>query len=279
MYILRQSTERIIRVGPFVDVTDMFTPEAAVALTGGGDPADEAELLKTAGAATVDISANTWAAITGSDGWYNLTLTTGNTDTLGDVKVVVQNDSLHLPVHVSGVVIPAPVYDALFAGSGYLQTDLLQIGGDTQSAADLKDFADAGYDPSTNQVEGVKLVDTTTANTDMVAEAPTVAQIWQALIATHAGVVGSVAEALNAVGTPATPAAIAAAVLLASGATAEATAGDDTLAAAMALLLNKKTMSGNYLVVYKRDGITEFFRILLTTDSDAEPVVGTGAST
>ena len=43
---LRQSTQRIVRIGPFVDVTDGFTPETAVTLTGGGDNADEAEALK-----------------------------------------------------------------------------------------------------------------------------------------------------------------------------------------------------------------------------------------
>lgn len=36
------------------------------------------------------------------------------------------------------------------------------LGGDTQSLADLKDFADAGYDPSTNKVQGVVLTDTLT---------------------------------------------------------------------------------------------------------------------
>lgn len=36
---------------------------------------------------------------------------------------------------------------------------LHQIQGDQQSAADLKDFADAGYDPATNKVQGVVLVD------------------------------------------------------------------------------------------------------------------------
>lgn len=45
--------------------------------------------------------------------------------------------------------------------------NLTVIQGDAQSATDLKDFADAGYDPGTNQVEGVKLVDTTTTNSDM----------------------------------------------------------------------------------------------------------------
>jgi hypothetical protein len=36
-----------------------------------------------------------------------------------------------------------------------------------QSATDIKDFADTGYDPSTHKVAGVVLVDTTTTNTDM----------------------------------------------------------------------------------------------------------------
>ena len=47
-------------------------------------------------------------------------------------------------------------------------SNVTEIGGGAQSATDLKDFADAGYDPGTNKVQGVVLVDTTTTNTDMV---------------------------------------------------------------------------------------------------------------
>lgn len=43
--------------------------------------------------------------------------------------------------------------------------NVTQLGGDTQSLTDLKDFADAGYDPSTNKVAGVVLVDTLTTYT------------------------------------------------------------------------------------------------------------------
>lgn len=43
-----------------------------------------------------------------------------------------------------------------------------QLDGGAQSLTDLKDFADAGYDPGTNKVQGVVLVDTTTDNSDMV---------------------------------------------------------------------------------------------------------------
>lgn len=50
-----------------------------------------------------------------------------------------------------------------------LQADvnLTHIQGDATSTTDLKDFADAGYDPATHKVQGVALVDTTTTNTDM----------------------------------------------------------------------------------------------------------------
>lgn len=62
---------------------------------------------------------------------------------------------------------PANVVNSLVNGTDNLQVDQTQLGGSTQSATDLKDFADEGYDPSTNKVQGVVLVDTTTTNTDM----------------------------------------------------------------------------------------------------------------
>lgn len=53
------------------------------------------------------------------------------------------------------------------ASTGVQDVNATQLGGDAQSLTDLKDFADAGYDPATNKVEGVKLVDMTTTNSDM----------------------------------------------------------------------------------------------------------------
>ena len=46
--------------------------------------------------------------------------------------------------------------------AGVPEVDLTHIAGDAQSATDFKDFADAGYDPATNKVEGVKLADSLT---------------------------------------------------------------------------------------------------------------------
>lgn len=111
--ILKQSTQIKVRVGPFVDVGDGFTPETGITL----GAADEAELLKANGAATVDISGATWAAVTGADGWYDLTLTTSHTDTVGELIVVVHDDSVCLPVFTSFQVIEEALYDAIFAAS------------------------------------------------------------------------------------------------------------------------------------------------------------------
>jgi hypothetical protein len=43
--------------------------------------------------------------------------------------------------------------------------DVVRLGGVVQSLTDLKDFADDGYDPATNKVQGVVLVDTLTTYT------------------------------------------------------------------------------------------------------------------
>jgi len=51
--------------------------------------------------------------------------------------------------------------------TGEVDANLTMIGGAAQSATDLKDLADTGYDPSTHKVQGVVLTDGCTANTDM----------------------------------------------------------------------------------------------------------------
>jgi len=64
-----------------------------------------------------------------------------------------------------------------------LAANVTQLGGVTQSATDLKDFADAGYDPATNKVQGVVLVDTTTALTNL----PSIPTNWLTAAGINAG--------------------------------------------------------------------------------------------
>jgi len=224
--ILKQSTAIDIRMGPFVDESDGKTPETGVTIAAS----DQAEVLKANGAATVAMT-GTFAAVSGSDGWYDYTVATGDVDTVGEVVFVMQDVSVYLPVFVRGYVVEEEVYVDMFAASavGYLKpvtagrdiditaggaagidwgnvenpttavdlsatdiqlvdtattvtnqvtADVTQLGGVTQSLTDLKDFADAGYDPATNKVQGVVLVDTTTTNTDLVAAASVADAVW-----------------------------------------------------------------------------------------------------
>ncbi|KKL64803.1 hypothetical protein LCGC14_2161300, partial [marine sediment metagenome] len=113
-------TDTIVPIGPFVDVTDGKTPETTVTL----GTADEAEILKHGATSTTDISGNTWAAMTGCDGHYKLTVSSSNTDTEGQLAVIVQDVSEFEPVKVNFMVVSANVWNSLFAAAG---TDYLDV--------------------------------------------------------------------------------------------------------------------------------------------------------
>lgn len=72
----------------------------------------------------------------------NMTQINGDTSDATDLGLAIDNDS------------------------NLVKSNLTEIAGSVQSVTDLKDFADSGYDPSTNKVQGVVLVDTTTAVTN-----------------------------------------------------------------------------------------------------------------
>lgn len=237
MQELRANTQVIVKIGPFPDVGDGFTPQTDIDITAS----NEAELFKHNTAATVDISARTWAAVTDVRGWYNLTLTTTDTNTEGCLDVVVQDDSDCLPVVRSFMVLSMAAWDSKYApkDTGFMDVNIKTVGRadaqeteannlesacanysvtrgltgtavpavaggaagglvlgsaannlavdaagkvavpdtqkvdvdtiktSSQSATDLKDFADTGYDPATHKVQGVVLTDTCTTNTDM----------------------------------------------------------------------------------------------------------------
>ena len=121
---------------------------------GGGKTGDSANITLR------KVSDGTDGAIAGSvsevsatnhPGLYSVTLTGGENN--GDMMYVGGKSSST---------------DVVVTGCQWTnEVNVSAINEDEQSATDLKDFADAGYDPDTNKVQGVVLVDTTTANTDM----------------------------------------------------------------------------------------------------------------
>ncbi len=111
---LRQSTSRIVRMGKFVDVTNGLTPETGIVLSGLTGAGEQAEVMKAGGGASIAIDGNTFAAVTGADGYYDLTLGTDDTDTVGDLTVAISDDDVTLPVAATFTVLEEAVYDKMY---------------------------------------------------------------------------------------------------------------------------------------------------------------------
>ncbi len=129
MLFLKADTAVEVLIGPVVAVGDGFTPVTTMTIAA----ADEAELIKHNGSTALVVAAitGTVAAITSADGHYTLDLGTGDVDTEGFLVVLINDDSLMLPIRHEFMVVNANVYDALFAAAA---TDLLQV--------DVREFVD-----------------------------------------------------------------------------------------------------------------------------------------
>ena len=109
--IIRQGATHKVVIGPAVAVGDGFTPVTTLALT----TADEAEAILHDNGTVVSISAYTWAAITTADGYYHLTLQSGISNTVGHLTIVINDDSLCLPIWKEFTVMDTAAYDAMYA--------------------------------------------------------------------------------------------------------------------------------------------------------------------
>ena len=201
MDILKQSTAVTIVMGPMLDSTDGNTQETGLTIAQA-----DIRLSKNGGAyaQTNNVAGATHMEV----GNYSVPLDTTDTGTLGKVRVSIHEsgalavwreftivpanvyDSLVLGTDVltadvtqwlgtaaaTPTVAGVPEVDVThWLGTsvtanvaGQPTVDITRVGASTQSLIDLKDFVDSGYDPATNKVQGVVLVDTTTTNTDMV---------------------------------------------------------------------------------------------------------------
>jgi hypothetical protein len=168
-----------------VDATDGITAETG--LTGAGR-------ISKNGAATAASTANiTEIDSTNMPGRYYIELTATELDTLGIIEFRFKAAAC-AEVVARGQVVPFDPYDAMRAGltalpnaaaeaagglytrgagagqinqsaNGQIDVNAQRLNNVAQSLLDLVDFADAGYDPATNKVQGVVLVDTLTTYT------------------------------------------------------------------------------------------------------------------
>ena len=157
---LRQSTaSQEFIVGPFLDDTDGKTAETGLTIAN-----TDIRLFKHG--ASVFANKNSGGGTHLEDGYYLITLDATDSNTLGLLTIQITMSGA-LPVKDNLMILNSNSWDSKYS-TDKLEVDIVQIGGDAQSATDLKDFVDAGYDPATNKVQGVVLVDLTTENTDMV---------------------------------------------------------------------------------------------------------------
>ncbi len=133
MFYVRQNATHKVVIGPVVAVGDGFTPITNLALGGAEDEAyailhDES---------VVDITGYTLGAIANADGYYHLTLQTGISDTVGHTTIIINDDSLCLPVRADFTVIEEAVYDITFAASATGPNIVVPDAAGTRVEADL----------------------------------------------------------------------------------------------------------------------------------------------
>jgi len=138
MFFIRQGATHKVVIGPVVAVTDGFTPITTLSVS----TADEAEVILHDNATVVSISGYTFAAITTADGYYHLTLQSGISGTVGHMTVVINDDSLCLPVKADFTIIEEAAYDAVYAAAapGYVvdqPVNTTKVAGTVQTAGDI----------------------------------------------------------------------------------------------------------------------------------------------
>ena len=120
MSILRQSTEQLILFGPCLDKTDFVTEETGLTLAQA-----DMRLSKDGGAFAQKSAAGN--ATHDSDGWYSTTLSTADTDIVGELILNVHQPANMLPVKKRYWVIEEAIYDA-FYGASAISTQTLVKG-------------------------------------------------------------------------------------------------------------------------------------------------------
>ena len=147
MFFIRQNATHKVVIGPAVAVGDGFTPVTNV---DGGDTdlqdVDEAEAILHDNGTVVDLAAYTFAPIATADGYYHLTLQAAISGTVGHLTIVINDDSLILPLRADFTVMEEAAYDAMYKASavgptttktGYTLTNLSDA-----NAAKLEDILD-----------------------------------------------------------------------------------------------------------------------------------------
>ena len=120
MQILKADTQSVIMLGPAVDIADGYTLIST--LVTAMDAASGIRISKNGGA-WADRAATVVTTVY-DEGWYQVTLKSGDLDTIGTLDVMYEDATTCQPMFTKLQVVPAGVYDAMFSGTGTWLTNL-----------------------------------------------------------------------------------------------------------------------------------------------------------
>ncbi len=268
MQYLRADTITEVTIGPALAVGDGFVPVTNLV----GSAADEFEIIKH-GATTTTTIAGTLAAITGADGYYALDLSATDTDTEGRLTLLINDDSLILPIRHEFMVVNANVFDSLFAASGVdtLDVAVTSMATNVLTAAAINAAALNGKGNWNIGKTGYSLTQAFPTNFSDLAITITTGRVTVGTIITDAISAASVAAAAANK--------IADHVLRRTFANAKASSDGDaksfrSLLGAVAKLVNKISISGSTLTITEEDDSTSLGTQTVTTDAAADPITG-----
>jgi len=121
------TASQTIIIGPFLDSTDGVTAETGLSIAN-----TDIKLIKHGGTSTTN--KNSGGATHIANGYYYATLNASDTDTVGRLNIYCTMSGA-CPVWHEFVVLPAVVFDSLYAGTDTLQVDVTQISGSNVSTS------------------------------------------------------------------------------------------------------------------------------------------------
>lgn len=127
MQFLKQSTAATVKIGPFVDATDGFTPETALTVS-------QADVKLSKNGGNIAQKGDATACTHDELGMYDCSLSTTDTGTLGRLQLVVYESGAR-PIYHEFAVLPANTFDSLISGTSFLQADVRAFEGNDAAGA------------------------------------------------------------------------------------------------------------------------------------------------
>ena len=122
MHYLRASSSAIIVAGPAIASSDGYSLSSALTFTTAAD-----SILISKNGSTFANRNSTQAVTAIRGGYYTVNLSTVDVGVVGRLRVALRKNSTHIPFWEDFTVVPNNVYDSLYGGSTYLQTNAMLI--------------------------------------------------------------------------------------------------------------------------------------------------------